>query len=1050
MKLSNYFYHDSRVMLLAISLILVSGLSSIFILPRMEDPTLVPRGAFVNTIFPGANPSRVESLVSEKIEDSLSEIDEIKEIRSTSRESISTIAIELRDDVLDSDPVWSKIRNRITDVESSLPEGCLRPDFDEMDFKAFAMLVALKWKQEGPVSYAVLRRQAKQLEDRLRRVNGTEKVENRGAPSEEILVKLYPERVTALNLTVDDIARVLASSDAKVSAGQIRSSTDEMLVEVSGELDCVQRIESLPIPVPASAQASNQEGGFIRLSNLATVQRAIADPPESLAIIDGQPAIVLGIFVREDRRIDRWAGDAAAAVNKFSSNLPRGIELEILFNQNEYVTQRLSTLMLNLLAGGTAVFLVIFFLMGWRSAVVVSIALPLAAMMVLFGMRLLGIPIHQMSVTGLIIALGLLIDNAIVIVDETSGHLRSGLPPSTAVSKSVLHLFWPLFGSTVTTALAFAPIALMPGPAGEFVGAIAMTVIMAIFSSFFLAMTIIPAIAARIGSSNDSNTNTQRSWWKTGFSSKTISGIYRSFLDFIFARPLIGIAISFILPIMGFVAASQLTEQFFPPSDRDQVHIELELSPTSSLARTLKTTEAVRTALLAEDEVTRVDWFVGESAPAFYYNLIPRRRNISQYAQALVQLNTAENQAQLIHRLQAKLDREFSHARILVRQLEQGPPFDAPVEIRLYGPDLDRLQQLGTDVRRVLVDTPGVIHTRSDLDEVLPKLTFSIKDEQAQAAGVRLTEIANQLNANTNGKIGGSVIEATEELPVRVRLDNESRSGLAGISNLNIVNPNIRTTNAVTNRFNAGRYQGIPISAIADVGLDSEYGSITHLAGTRLHEIQVYIPAGMLPATVLSAFQQRLADSGFELPSGYSLTYGGEAAKRDEAIGNLMANVGILLVLMIATLVMSFASFRMATIVGIVGGLSVGLGMGALWVFGYPFGFTAIVGTMGLMGVAINDTIVVLAAISGNENASAGDRQAMRDVVNQSTRHIISTSLTTMAGFTPLIVGGGGFWPPLAVAIAGGVGGATILALIFAPSAYLLLMCRKQKPLAVA
>ena len=1045
MKLSNFFYYDSRLMLLAISLILVSGLSSISILPRMEDPSLVPRGAFVNTVFPGADPSRVESLVSEKIEDSLSEIEEIKELRSTSRESISTIAIELRDDVMDSDPVWSKIRNRITDIESSLPQGCLRPDFDEMDFKAFAMLVALKWNQDGPVSYAVLRRQAKQLEDRLRRVNGTEKVENRGAPSEEILVTLNPDRVSALNLTVDDIARVLASSDTKVSAGQVRSSTDEILIEVAGELDSVQRIESIPIPVQASQQ-NNQDGDFVRLSSLASVERAISEPPDSLAFIEGKPAIVLGAFVRVDRRIDLWAADANAAIEDFADSLPRGIELETLFNQNEYVGQRLSTLLVNLMVGGVAVFMVIFFMMGWRSAIVVSIALPLAAMMVLFGMRVLGIPIHQMSVTGLIIALGLLIDNAIVIVDETSDHLRSGMPPGEAVSKSVLHLFWPLFGSTLTTAFAFAPIALMPGPAGEFVGAIAMTVVMAIFSSFFLAMTIIPAIAARINPSSESSSpspQARHSWWRAGFSNATISNIYRSFLDFIFARPLVGIAISFVLPILGFVAASQLTEQFFPPSDRDQVHIEVELSPTSSLAGTLKTTEAVRRALLEEDEITRVDWFIGESAPAFYYNLIPRRRGVSQYAQALVRLNTIENQAKIIHRLQARLDREFSHARILVRQLEQGPPFDAPVEVRIYGPDLERLQQIGSQVRRVLVDTPGVIHTRAELDEVLPKLTFNIKDEQAQAAGLRLTEVANQLSANTDGKLGGSIVEATEELPVRVRLDNASRSGLTGISNLNIINSSARS-----DAFSAGRYQGIPISAIADVDLDSEYGSITHLAGTRLNEIQVYIPAGVLPATVLGAFQERLEQSGFELPSGYSITYGGEAAKRDEAIGNLMANVGILLVLMIATLVMSFASFRMATIVGVVGGLSVGLGMGALWVFGYPFGFTAIIGTMGLMGVAINDTIVVLAAIRGNENAAAGDRQAMRDVVNQSTRHIISTSLTTMAGFTPLIIGGGGFWPPLAVAIAGGVGGATILALIFAPSAYLLFMCLKKRPLA--
>ncbi len=1041
MNLSNFYYRDSRLMLMTICLIIVSGLSSVFILPRMEDPALVPRGAFINTVFPGAEPSRVESLVSEKIEDALSEIEEIKEIRSTSRESISTIAIELRDEVMESEPVWSKIRDRLSDIENELPAGALRPDFDEMDFKAFAMLIGLRWDQDSPISYAVLHRLAKQLEDRLRNVNGTEKVKLIGEPTEEVLVSLNPEHLNALNLTVADVARQIGSSDSKVSAGQIRGGSEEPLIEVLGEFDSIQRIENIPIRY-------QEGGGFVRLSNLARVKKTIADPPDSLAIVEGRRSVVLGVFVRENSRIDLWATATNRALDDFESELPTGIDLDRIFNQTEYVSSRLSKLLTNLLMGGTAVFLVILVLMGWRSAIVVSIALPLAAMMVLFGMRMLAIPVHQMSVTGLIIALGLLIDNAIVVVDETSKRLRNGTPAPLAVGKSVKHLFWPLFGSTLTTALAFAPIALMPGPAGEFVGAIAMTVIMAIFSSFFLAMTIIPAIAARISPfQNRENTNSPAhvaphtaTWLQAGFSSQWLARAYQRLLDFIFRAPVLGVLLGVIFPILGFGVATQLKEQFFPPADRDQLHIELELSPTSSLAGTLQTTEAIREVLLEEAEITRVDWFIGESAPAFYYNLIPRRTNVSQYAQALVKFKSIENQAELIQRLQAKLDQEFSHARTLVRQLEQGPPFDAPVEVRLFGPDLDRLQQLGAELRRVLVDTTGVIHTRAEMDEVLPKIAFDIKEERAQAAGLNLTEIAMQLSASTDGLIGGSIVEATEELPVRVRLENENRAGINSITNLDMVDP----TRSIASE--KGRYRGVPISAIADVSLKSGFGSITHLAGRRMNEIQVYIPAGVLPSTVLTAFQERLDKSGFELPAGYLLRYGGESAKRDEAISNLMASVGILLVLMVATLVLSFGSFRVATIVGFVGALSVGLGMGALWMFGYPFGFTAIIGTMGLMGVAINDTIVVLAAIRENEAAAAGDRVAMREVVTKSTRHVVSTSLTTMAGFTPLILGGGGFWPPLAVAIAGGVGGATILALILAPSAYLLLMCRSSQP----
>jgi multidrug efflux pump subunit AcrB len=1025
----NFFHSNPRLLYLTICLIVVSGLSSYAVLPRMEDPPLVERGAFVHTVFPGAEPERVESLVSEKIEDSLAEINEIKELRATSRASISTIAIELRDEVMDSDKVWSKIRDRLDDSQANLPAGALKPRFEEMDFKAFAALLALRWESRSPVNYAVLQRWGKELEDEIKSVAGTEKVEFFGQPSEEILVTLNSQQLNAMNLTVNDVSRQIAGADVKVSAGQIRNESENLLIEVTGELDSIQRLENIPIRYQG-------ENGFVRLSNIAKIERTIADPPNSVAIIDGKRAVVLGAYVRTNNRIDLWNSKLQTTLNEFEKKLPTGVYLDRLFTQNDYVASRLTTLVSNLVLGACAVFVVIFVLMGWRSALVVSMALPLAGMMVLFGMRVTGIPIHQMSVTGLIIALGLLIDNAIVIVEEMSIKLRQGKTASQAVTESVKHLFLPLLGSTLTTAFAFAPIALMPGPAGEFVGSIALNVIIAIFSSFFLAMTVIPAIAARVAGLSDFGSSGQK-WWRNGLTIAPLSHAYRKSLDFIFGRPIFGLIAGMMLPVLGFIAAGQLSEQFFPPADRDQLHIELELGPTSSVANTLRTTHQIREVLLADDDIKRVDWFVGESAPTFYYNLIPRRSSVAPYAQAMVQLKSFENQAQKIHELQALLDKRFAHARILVRQLEQGPPFDAPVEVRLFGPDLDRLQELGDEVREMLVATPGVIHTRAELHDMLPKVAIEVSEESARAAGLSLTDVALQLDAATEGSMGGSIVEATEEMPVRVRLDDRQRADFTNLASLDIVNPQL---GAIQDEI----YRGVPISAIGQFKLTSEFGAIQHLNGVRVNEIQAFIPAGVLPSTVLTRFQQRLAETNFEMPAGYSLRFGGEAAKRDEAVGNLMANVGILMVLMVATLVLSFGSFRIAMIVGSVGMLSIGLGLGALWIFGYPFGFMAIVGAMGLMGVAINDSIVVLAAIRNNPDAAAGDPTAVRDTVNVATRHIISTSLTTMAGFAPLIIGGGGFWPPLAVAIAGGVGGATILALYFAPSAYLLLMCKKQ------
>ena len=991
----------------------------------MEDPTLVKRGAFVNTLYLGADAELVETLVTEKLENAISEVEEIKELRSTSREGISTIAIELRDNVIESSKVWGRIRSKVDDAEKELPTGALKPEFDEMEFKAYGLLVGLEWNSDSQLNAAVLKRWGEELKDRVESLSGTEKCDLFGAPQEEILVTLDPDRLASLNLTVADVARQIAASDSKLAAGQIRGPTSELMLEIAGELKSVQRIEEIPIGIG--------NGEFALLRDIGGVRRSVVDPPSSLAVTSGRRAIVLGAYVRNETRIDLWQHQVGKLLEEFQNELPQGIALDPFFAQETYVSQRLSTLIQNLVLAGAAVFLVIFLLMGWQNAVVVACALPLAAMMVLFGMRLMDIPIHQMSVTGLIIALGLLIDNAIVIVDEISTRLREGASPSEAVAKGVQHLFLPLLGSTLTTAFAFAPIALMPGPAGEFVGSIAVNVVVAIFSSFFLAMTVIPAISAKLSAASKSvnSKGTVTRWWSDGFSNHRIASAYRSFIGYIFKRPWLGIGLGLILPIAGFVQSSKLQEQFFPPADRDQLHIELELSADGGIYTTLAETQRMRRVLMNDPNIERVDWFIGESAPAFYYNLIPRRRGISQYAQALVKLREADSLRQTIDRLQSQLDEEFAASRVLVRQLEQGPPFDAPVEIRLFGPDLERLRELGTEVRRLVADIPNVIHSRSELDETLHKLQLNVDEEEIRSAGISRAQVAQQLNATTEGLVGGSIIEETEQLPVRVRLTDNSRSSVEQLQGVSILDAS----------QGQGAYRGIPLDAVTDQTLYPEYGAILHLAGQRMNEIQVYIKAGVLPSTVLTEFRNKLAQSDLEMPSGYALVFGGESAKRNEAINNLMANVGILLVMMLATLVLAFGSFRLASVVFGVGILSIGLGLGALWLYGFPFGFMAIVGSMGLMGVAINDSIVVLAAIRDDESASEGDVAAMVKVVNRATRHIISTSLTTMAGFIPLILAGGGFWPPMAVAIAGGVGGATLLALIFVPSVYLILMC---------
>ncbi len=1029
-------YNHPRMLFLAVGVIVVAGLSSFYVLPRMEDPVLGKRVGLVSTVFPGADAERVETLVTEKLEESLRDVAEIKEIQSSSRAGISNIVVELRDEVSDVEPVWSRVTDRLDQARANLPAGAQVPYFEKLPLKACAVIVAIKWEQDGPPHEGMLQRIAEDLKLRLRGIDGTEDVRMYGEPEEEVLVEIDAVTLASLGLSIGGVATQLKDSDAKQPAGLLRGAESELILDVDSQLDSLTSLGETQIRY-------SDQGGFVSLGDIASISKGTTTPPAQLALVDDSSAVVLGAFVRDTHRIDHWSQQVHRVLEDFKAEMPAGIGCEVILSQAEYVDARLSQLMLNLLIGTLAVVAVIFVLMGWRSTIIMSVALPLSALMVLAGMRFFQIPIHQMSVTGLIIALGLLIDNVIVMVDEVRRKIWEGVPPAQALTAVVRHLAIPLFGSTLTTTLAFAPIVMLPGPPGEFVGAIAMSVILAINSSFILAMTVVPAMTALLNRPFQGRAR-RKTVWDYGLSNRWLTRAYEGSLDAVFRSPWLGVGLGAVLPVMGLIVASTLPEQFFPSADRNQIHVEIEMPSSAVVSDTREIALAMREDMLAEGSVRRAYWFLGQSAPTFYYNLVPRRRSAPYYGQAILELDSRDDVRPIVNRLQTRLAERYPQCRVLVRELEQGPPYDAPIEIRLRGPDLATLQALGSELRSQLSRTSNVIATRSDLQETVPKLSILVDDSEAQLAGLSQGEIARQLYASLEGMDGGTFLDGSHELPIRVRLANRESLSLAELAALQLKSrrqgppprgPGGRPQNASPPR-------DASLAAIAQLRLDSEVASIPRLDGQRMNEVKAYLRAGTLPAVAIEEFEKNLADSGFVLPAGYEMSYAGEAAKRDNAVRDLLANAAILFSLMLVVLVLAFLSFRIAFIISAVGGLSIGLGVGALWVFGYPFGFMAIVGTMGLVGVAINDAIVVTAAIRSHPLARQGEIQALKRVVVGCTRHVVATTLTTIAGFLPLVLSGGRFWPPLATTIAGGVGGATLLALYLVPSLYLLLMCR--------
>jgi len=1037
----NIFYRNYRLLILTVGLILIWGISAFLSLPRMEEPQLSPRYALIQTFFPGASAERVESLVSEPIEQELSQIPEIKHITSTSRLGNSAITLQLKDEVSDVKEVWSQVRDRLEDVVPDLPQEITEPEFEEIEARAFTKFVALQWNFPREPNYNILNRLAKDLKEDLRAVPGTEKVELFGDPQEEIIVKVDSAKLAALNLNLKQLSQQIQRSDAKVSAGQLRGSNSDLLLEIKTELDSLERVRQIPIRCDGCSSDRDESGQFSKLGDIALVKKGIKEPQAEASIVNGKPGIVLAVLMNPSQRIDRWSLATNQTLTKFAEQrLADGIGLEILFDQNFYVQDTLSRLFQNLAIGIVCVIASTVLLMGWRSAIVVGASVPLSILIVFGGMTLLKIPLHQISVTGLVIALGLLIDNAIVVVDEVEQKLKRGIKPAQAITSTVKYLTVPLLASTSTTVLSFMPIILLPGSSGEFVRAIGISVILALFSSLFVSLTVIPALAGLFNNLNYEK-RYRSLWqkaWHRGFSHPKITAIYASFLDKIFAKPILGVALALILPLNGLIVASNLQQQFFPPAERDQFYVELELPPLTAIEETKSTVMEVRDKILARPEVVNTQWFLGANAPAFYYNLPRSRKSSPNYAQGIVKVNSAAESSEMIPSLQKELNQEFPAARILVRQLEQGPVINAPLEVRIYGSDLENLRNLGKELQGELNKLDNVIYTRANLTETVPKLAFLVDEEQARLAGLDNTLIAQQLDALLEGTTGGSILESTEELPVRVRVSNQERGNLDEIFSLEL-----------SARQNGSDDNSLPSVSLNDLGrlkLVPEESTIVRRNGQRLNRVQAFINAGVLPSTVIADFQKQLKADRIEIPSGYDIEFGGEEAARNNAIGRLLSTVWILLGIMTAILVLSFGSFRAAYIIGVVGFSAIGLGLLPLWLFGYPFGFMAILGTIGLVGIAINDSIVILAALRADPKARMGDRRAVRDVVVYSTRHVLTTTLTTVAGFIPLWIDGGATWPPLAVAIAGGVGGATFLAISLVPCAHLLLVKYGPKP----
>ncbi len=1010
------FYRLPRLTILSVIVILISGFFAIITLGRQEDPTLVERYGYILTTLPGADAERIEATVTEPIERRLQELSEIAEIKSSSRANMSQISIDIRDDLTETevDNAWTLIRQQVSLAQADLPPEAATPFVRRVYVGASTMIVSLVWEGEGDPPMAVMSRLADTLEDRFLNLPATEETEVFGQPQEEVRVIADPDALAAAGLSMTDAARLIGAADAKVPAGQMRTRGGDLGLEVGGSFDEIARIRAVPL-------LQRPDGSALRVGDVAQVVKGVEDPPTRLAYSNGKRSIMVVAFISSNQRVDLWADRAREMVAQFALEAPADIAVKTVFDQSGYTESRLTGLAKNLGFSALIVFAVLFFVMGWRSALVVGMALPLTVALVLMLFKFFDYPLHQMSVTGLVISLGLLIDNAIVVVDEFDQERIGGRSVLSAIEHSLGKLAGPLFASTLTTALAFAPIALLSGGAGEFIGMIGISVIFSVCASLFVAMTIIPAFAGWLD--RPRRAGDKKRFWRDGIKYDFLTDGYRWTIERVLRFPLLGLLIGAVPVYFGIVLGLSLPSQFFPQTERDQFQVDITLSAQSTIAdgraAALRATELI---LSNYPQVTGVHFAVGEPGPRVYYNSFSTTQGIAGFANGFVQLENAETARVVVADVQDMLRREFPAARILATPFEQGPPSDAPIAFFLRGNNLSVLNEYGNRARRRLSETPGVTFTQARLQLGAPVVTLHADETAAAMTGSRLAGLATDLRAELEGVPAGSILEGIEEVPVRVIASAARRGELADLRSKTI--------------GNARAGAGTPLSSLGEMTLDPKTAVIIRLDGQRVNEIYGFIEPYALPSPIVADFKQRLLDDGFELPPGYDWIEGGQASTQAEAQSELLALAVPLFLIMMGAVALVFNSFRMSLLILTVGLMSMGLAFGGVWMFNLPMGFNAIVGALGLFGIAINGSIVVLSLLKRDPRAMADDVLVQREIIVNATRHIVATTLTTMGGFVPIILTGDVFWMPLATAIAGGVAGSALLALYFTPAVF--------------
>lgn len=1019
MNLAKFSIDKNRITFMILLTIIIMGMVMYVGLSRDSMPPYTVRAASVVSQFPGASPERVEQLVTDKIEKVAQELPELKEVKSTSRTGLSVVAVTLKDEVSAEkmQSVWDRLRRKLNRIQG-LPQGVTPSLNDDGIGDVYGIVVGLI--SDG-YSYIEMKDYADDIKDEFIKLPDAAKVELGGVQEERIFVEFDNARLKEYGLSASKLQQTISATNILNSGGQVNLGDERIILEPTGNFNSIDDIKNMLISV-----GNSNSSQLVKLGDITTIVKGYIDPPTQIVRVNGKSAISIHINLKEDANIIALGEEVNRVVSEWQQQLPVGLELTRISSLDTYIDFKVNDFINNLIQSIVIVLLVMLIFLGFRTGFVIASLIPIVMIMTLMVMGLIKMGLNQVTLAALIMALGMLVDNAIVVVETIMVKLEQGVEKKKAAVDAFSELWMPLLISTLTTSAAFLAFYLSPTIMGDIVGPIFVVITIALLSSWIIALTVITMFCYMFLKVEPKGTK------KASLIDKVINGLKVGYKDLILValrnkyKVIVGIFIAFIISIYGF---GYISFVFFPDSDRNMITIDINLPQGNKIERTTEVVQQIEQYMADSLQVNEgrtlgiVDWssYIGEGPESYDLGYSPDEAN-SNYAHILVNTTSFNENVSIINKLDHFTFNKFPNADIKVGFLGAGGS-GTPIEIKVSGEDPDQLSAISESIKLKLSIITGTKNVKDDWGPKSKKFLIEIDQNRAQSAGVTSQDIATSLQTVLDGFQTGEYRENDKSIPILMRSDDIQQQSLASLETLNIYSQT------------SGR--SVPLLQVADIVPAWQYAKIKRYDLRRTINVTSELRENGNASVITAEITPWLNEQAKNWPQGYRYEFGGDAKQTADNMGPIIGFLPISAFIIILLLVIQFNSFRKMGMVILTIPLGIiGVVIGLL-VFDEAFGFMPFLGVISLAGIVINNAIVLIDRMEIEQNnLGRSEQDAVIAACLQRFRPILLATFTTVLGLIPLYVSGGEMWEGMAISIMVGLLFGTIITLLFVPSLY--------------